>query len=104
VGLDNLDGALADSWMEDMSCYHPVFREDNVVGNTQEDDRATSAFLTALLLTSTFLGFNDEAACVNAVLSSYAPRSCRQATFCHGDVDCYARYVSVVHEKSLHNG
>jgi len=41
VGLDNLDGSLADGWMEDMGCYHPVVREDNVVGNTREDDRAS---------------------------------------------------------------
>jgi len=87
VGLDNLDGTLDDGWMEDMGYYHLVVREDNVVENTQEDDRASSAFLTALISMLTFLGFNDEAACVNKVLSSYASRSRRRSTSYYDDAD-----------------
>jgi len=85
VVFDNLDGALDDEWTKGMDCYHPVVREGNMVENTQKGDRASNAFLTALFSTSTFQGFNDEDACVNAGLSSYAPRSCRRATSCHGD-------------------
>ena len=66
--LDNLHAALTDSWMKDMGYYHPVIREDNVVGNTRDDNRASSTLLRAILSTSTFLSFNNEAAYANVLL------------------------------------
>ena len=41
MSLENLDDTLVDGWLDGMGCYHPVVREDNMVGNTQEDDRAS---------------------------------------------------------------